>query len=393
MTPTTLTFCIDLLQRVLQEGLPADQLLERAFRAHPHFGQRERSFIRDLFYDTLRHLRLLGEEPFIAHMESIVRGAHHKHHVEAWQNLSLSCAQRVSLPDWIWEDIQTQLGETEALQLGVALNQPAALDIRVNRLKCKRDTLLESFQQSGIACRPTPFSPEGIRLATRLDLNCLESYRQGWFEVQDEGSQLISHLMAVKPGWRVVDLCSGGGGKSLHLAALMHNQGAILACDTDGNRLQRQKPRLRRAGARMIQTQLLRHERDSVLRSWSGKADGVLVDAPCSGTGILRRHPEIKWRLLPEEIEALHERQCALLEAGAALVGKGGHLVYATCSLLKRENVAVVEWFLSQNRGFRLISAGKILEKFGLPGDSLFMMLYPHQSGTDGFFAALFERI
>ncbi|MEO5353707.1 MAG: RsmB/NOP family class I SAM-dependent RNA methyltransferase [Magnetococcus sp. XQGC-1] len=260
----------------------------------------------------------------------------------------------------------------------LSLNQPASVDLRVNLLRATREGVLSALAAAGIAAVATPHAPTGVRLLQRQPLSGLESFKQGWFEIQDEGSQLIAPLLAPRPGALVVDLCAGGGGKTLHLAALMQNRGTIWATDLSAQRLARLGARARRAGVRIIRPLALRHERDPKLKGVEGKADAVLVDAPCSGTGTLRRRPEIKWQLPSSQVEAYHYRQCALLEAGARLTRPGGRLLYCTCSLLQRENQAVADAFLQDNKNFCVRSES--------------LSFLPHRTGTDGFFAVLFER-
>jgi len=247
----------------------------------------------------------------------------------------------------------------------------------------------------GVVATATPFAPDGIRLQRRQPLGGLEIHRQGHLEVQDEGSQLVGHLMDAKPGQTLVDLCAGGGGKTLQLAALMGGRGRLIAADSDSRRLNRSRSRLKRAGVKMVRLLPIRHERDPKLKFLTGKADGVLVDVPCSGTGTLRRHPEIRWHLQPEQVQLYQQRQCALLAAGAALTRPGGVLVYATCSLLAAENQSVIELFIEENQHFKVVSAGPFLARQGiggLPESKPFLNLLPHLTGTDGFFAARLQR-
>ncbi|MBF0182716.1 MAG: RsmB/NOP family class I SAM-dependent RNA methyltransferase, partial [Magnetococcales bacterium] len=304
-------------------------------------------------------------------------------------------AVAVSLPDWLWETWAGRWGQEEAMRLATALNQPASTDLRVNRLRADRTRVMAALAEAGMEAEPLPDLPDGLRLPRHYPVTTLPAFRQGLFEIQDAGSQRIPLLLAPRPGESVVDLCAGGGGKTLHMAAMMGNRGRILATDTDPGRLARLGPRMKRAGASIIRTHAIRHEGDPWLRAMTGKADAVLVDAPCSGTGTLRRHPEIKWRLTPEQIAAFFDRQCALLDAGARLTRPGGRLLYATCSLLRQENEAVVAAFLAQNRAFRLLPASRTLARRGEDGvypEEPFLTLLPHVAGCDGFFAALFSR-
>lgn len=422
-----------LLQRILpdelseKEGAAADWVLEQFFRAH-HTGSRERAYLAELVYHVLRHRRSLDAMvrallPSCTHPDGVQLAVAASVVVRAGSTAQLrdllrvtptktaatspaaepmppqhetlttppgqTIAERLSLPDWLWQQLAEQWGESEAEQLGAFLNQPASVDLRVNTLRATRETVVAALAAAQIVALPTPHAPNGLRLPERQPLSALESFKQGWFEIQDEGSQLIAPLLSPKPGETVVDLCAGGGGKTLHLAALMHNRGRIVATDLDERRLARMGQRSKRAGVRIIRTIALRHERDPKLKHLEGGADAVLVDAPCSGLGTLRRHPEIKWRLQTTQVEAYHYRQCALLEAGARLTRPGGRLLYATCSLLQRENQAVVAAFLADNKNF---TVRPISTMASLPPTAPFLMLLPHQTGTDGFFAALLQR-
>lgn len=415
-----------LLQEILfVESSAADHVLERFFRAQ-HSGQMERARINELVFYVLRHRRRLecmlrsllpnvsgyGGIELATSALAILRdwpeerlrvmlgvGTHAppvRGDAQPLRCQSLSAAERISLPDWLWQHLQEQWGTEEAECLGAFLNQPAHVDLRVNSLRASRDEVLCTLRALELRVSPTSYAPMALRLEQRHPLNGLTPFKKGLFEVQDEGSQLITHLLTPQPGWTVVDLCAGGGGKSLHLAALMQNRGAVIATDIDKRRLSRLGPRIKRTGARIVRTLALRHERDPKLKRLEGRADAVLVDAPCSGTGVLRRHPEIKWRLQARQVDAFHYRQCALLEAGARLTRPGGCLLYATCSLLQRENQDVAWAFLADNKNFRLRPVAEALAVAhieGLPQTTPFLILLPHQTGTDGFFAALFQRV
>lgn len=394
MIPSLLTTqSARLLERILASGAPADRTLERHFREHPQLGSRERAQVGDGLYLGLRHRRLL-EHLYPDHPweERLAMGL--ASGLPERGDPALSVPVRASLPDWLWQHWSDQYGD-DAAPLADALAQPAGVDLRVNRLRHDREAALAHLAKAGVTARPTPWSPDGLRLEERISASAVPWLRDGGLEVQEEGSQLISLLLGPQPGETVVDLCAGSGGKSLHLAALMGGKGRIVAADNDPRRLERLKPRAWRAGAGMIHLLSIRHERDRRLASFVNKADRVLVDAPCSGTGTLRRNPEIKWRLTPAQVESLHQRQCALLAAGAVLVKPGGWLVYATCSLLARENQAVVARFLQESPGFRPVPAAGALTHRGVsppPGVGDHLTLLPHLAGTDGFFAALLQR-
>ncbi|MBF0162588.1 MAG: RsmB/NOP family class I SAM-dependent RNA methyltransferase [Magnetococcales bacterium] len=421
-----------LLQRILPDPSPheagkgeaADQALEQFFRER-HAGPKERARIADLVYYALRHRRplervvqhllathtvpdtlQLASAAAVALERETSTAAHPPEAWADWQPLWAllghaatlappplpppSAAEQSGLPEWLWQRFSRQWGEEQALQLATALRISAPVDLRVNTLRATREEVVAALAAARIEACPTPHAPSGVRLAQRRPLQGLESFQHGWFEIQDEGSQLIAPLLTPRPGETIVDLCAGGGGKSLHLATLMGNRGRIVAADIEARRLLPIGPRSKRAGVRIIRTVALRHERDPQLKPLESKADAVLVDAPCSGLGTLRRRPEIQWQLQSTQIEAYHYRQCALLEAGARLTRPGGRLLYATCSLLHRENQEVVAAFLADNKNFRLQPVPMPATR---PAHAPFFVLLPHQSATDGFFAALLLRI
>ncbi|MDD3518720.1 MAG: RsmB/NOP family class I SAM-dependent RNA methyltransferase, partial [Chromatiales bacterium] len=301
-------------------------------------------------------------------------------------------ADRASLPDWLADALSQQFGESEAAALADALNRPAPVDLRVNPLKTTREALAGVLAASGHPAVPTPWSPQGLRREDRAPLFNLPAFREGLFEVQDEGSQLIGLLTAPQPGERVLDLCAGAGGKTLHLGALMQGRGAIVACDVSARRLDQLKPRLARAGLSNVRLTPIRDENDAKLKRLRGGFDRVLVDAPCSGTGTLRRNPDIKWRAL--ELDQLLRTQAALLDAAARLVKPGGRLVYATCSLLDAENAAQIDAFLARHPEFRRMPVADSLREAGIdwPPTETDLRLLPHRHGTDGFYAAVLAR-
>ncbi|MEO5331756.1 MAG: RsmB/NOP family class I SAM-dependent RNA methyltransferase [Magnetococcus sp. YQC-5] len=418
MTPDQIiALAVQPLTRILDGSTPADIELTRFFKQRGS-GPKERTPVGDLVFTVLRHQRRLqghllhaapNRQPGPLELAAAALAD-----LQAWDALQLRAllhepppslplppfptappAEECSLPDWIWDTFVDQWGLDTAQKLGHALNQPAPTDLRVNRLRSTREQTAAALAAEGVITTPLPLAPDGLRLTRHHPVTTLTSFRQGGFEIQDEGSQLISLLLAPCPGETVIDLCAGAGGKTLHMAALMRNQGRILAADSDTQRLARLPQRIRRAGIRIIQTLPLRHEGDPSLRPWTSKADAVLVDAPCSGIGTLRRRPEVKWRLTPDQITTFHHRQRALLAAGARLTRPGGRLVYATCSLLPQENAAVANAFLRENHDFRLVPAMATLAEQGITGlyctDS-FLTLMPHSTGCDGFFAALFKR-
>jgi len=273
------------------------------------------------------------------------------------------------------------------------LNQPAPLDLRVNTERAKRDEVVLQLAADGIPAVATPYSPIGIRIQGRPAINRHALFTGGAIEIQDEGSQLLGFLVAPRRNDLVVDFCAGAGGKSLLLGALMRSRGRIHAFDTSAARLERLKPRLRRSGLSNLHPHVIASEHDKRVKRLAGKADRVLVDAPCSGLGTLRRNPDLKWRQSPRSVDELKLKQAAILKAAADLLKPAGRLVYATCSLLAEENEEVVAAFLRERSGFRMLHCGALLEQQGIPLDTgEYLRLWPHQHGTDGFFAAAIEK-
>lgn len=301
---------------------------------------------------------------------------------------------RAEFPEWLVEKLQKFWTDEEILHLGQTLQQPAPLDIRVNSLLAKREEVLATLKQQGIEAEPTPFSPIGIRVTGKPVINRNELFLSGKIEVQDEGSQLLGFLLAPKRGEMVVDFCAGAGGKTLLLGALMHSHGRLYAFDVSEKRLNNLKPRLKRSGLSNVHPQRIDSERDIKLKRLAGKIDRVMIDAPCSGLGTLRRNPDLKWRQNPESIDELQTKQIAIFDAAANLLKPGGRLVYATCSLLPEENQQIVAQFLANHPQFSVLHCGELLEqqKITLPDIGEYLQLSPLHHNTDGFFAAVLER-
>ena len=407
----------EVLGDILQWQYPADAVLSRWLRANPKLGARDRAELSDGVFDVLRHLRRYrqfaqsGSGPAarrlaILGLNTVFDRAKLDEALSeeetAWLDhigridvQSLAPEVRWSIPDWLMERI-TKLDDAEALI--EALNQSAPLDLRVNSLKAERDVMLQALRD-GPAARfdpqPTPYSPWGIRVQGRPPVNRWPMFERGEIEVQDEGSQILSALVAPRRGEMIIDYCAGAGGKTLLLGALMRSTGRLYAFDVSAARLARAKPRFARSGLSNIVPVVISPDNDQRVRRLRGKAHRVLVDAPCSGLGTLRRNPDLKWRQHPQSVEELVALQARILQQAASCVAPGGRLVYATCSVLPEENHQQVEAFLANNPGFELLDASEIVrdrcKNLTLSGPYLSMR--PDKHGTDGFFAAVMQRV
>ncbi len=411
--PILLHSAAELFDAIVSNPLPADSQMDRYFREHRQMGVHDRGQVAEAVYGALRQRRLL--EMFCESEAAIdvlaawwlIQGvsaraleeARYKgdarrlaERVRTTDRATLPLAVRANLPDWLLEKLQPQFGDEETLALAEALNRPASVDLRVNPHKAERDHVRAELEREGYETTTTPYSPLGLRREIRGSLFNAQSFKNGLFEVQDEGSQLISYLVEPKRHEMVADFCAGAGGKALHMGALMANSGTLYAFDVSAKRLERLKPRLRRAGLDNVRAVAIAHERDDRIQRLAGKLDRVLVDAPCSGTGTLRRNPDIKWRQI--DLAALTKQQRDILTAAATLVKPGGRLVYATCSLLKEENEMVVEDFLSAHSEFQITPVQSIFERrhIELAADGDAMRLLPHRHGTDGFYAVVLEK-
>ena len=418
MHPTALLdLATELLRAVLKLDAPADSIVSGFFRKHRTLGPRERHALAETAYTVLRRRSLLQHqaqsgsgalERRLALLawsgdESLLRGAvgpneaQWRKQVLAVDPQSFSDKLRHNLPDWLASALRSQLGEHQFWPLVAALNEPASLDLRVNVLKAKREDMLSVLNQAGLRVAPTPFSPWGIRVPGKPALQKIDAFTRGDIEVQDEGSQLLALLVDAKRGEMVVDFCAGAGGKTLALGASMRSTGRLYAFDTSGHRLDALKPRMARSGLSNVHPAQIAHERDERVKRLSGKIDRVLVDAPCSGLGTLRRNPDLKWRQSPQAVVELQAKQRAILDSAARLVKSGGRLVYATCSLLRDENETVAEAFGAAHPDFVLLPAQVALAAAHVTrADELvqdgYLRLWPHQHATDGFFAAVWQR-
>ena len=412
LPPAILANTEEVLREILRFSAPADTTLSRYFKDHPRLGGRERGAIAEGVYAVLRNksfftdfagsgngmrrLTILGLAEAVG-AESL--GGLSEEEVEFLARIkeidrSLIPAQkRSNLPQWLYDKFVGQYGEEETLKLAEALNTPAPLDLRVNTIKANRDDVVAQLAQAPIVAEPMPYAPLGLRVHKKPSLQNLPLFKEGAIEVQDEGSQVLSQIVGAKRGEMVVDFCAGAGGKTLALGAAMRNTGRLYAFDVSEKRLAKLKPRLARSGLSNVHPVQIAHERDAKIKRLAGKIDRVLVDAPCSGMGTLRRNPDVKWRQKPEAVTEMHEKQVAILDGAARLLKGGGRLVYATCSLLDEENDQVIEQFLAAHDDFELVPMSKVLaeQKIDLEmGD--YLKLLPHKHQTDGFFAAVLER-
>ena len=409
---------------------PVDALMAQYFKARRYIGSKDRGAISDLLYFTLRYgatlewhleqcgkaanprrvvlaaLLFHGEKPLTrAQILALFDGSQYapaslneaelaildKLDGKALLDASMPLPARLNFPDWMESRLRERFGEAlePAMQ---ALNAQAPIDLRVNLLKC-RDVgdLILALDADGYFGAPTPHSPIGVRLQKRLPAFNTQAFRDGKYEMQDEGSQIVAQLVAAKPGQKVVDFCAGAGGKTLAIAATMQNKGRILALDVSERRLNEMPKRLARAGVHNVQTHVLRDERDPFLKRHIGSADWVVVDAPCSGSGTWRRNPDLKWRMSEQDLSEIKVLQQNILTSAARLVKPGGTLVYITCSIFRDENVEPVVQFLGNNSIFRVEHPGKLWDKHVRYEEGLgpTLALSPHQDGTDGFFAVV----
>jgi 16S rRNA (cytosine967-C5)-methyltransferase len=414
LRPRLLQAAVDVLAQVLTFEYAADAVLSRYFHGQRALGQNDRAFIAESVFGVLRHKRVLDalgadgtprnlllgwlvrfQRTSPADLTSVLKRDESEWlaHLEGATLDALPLAVRAELPDWVYESLHARMGDTELLALGETLQTPAPLDLRVNVLRTDRKSVLNALRASGIDAAATPYSAVGVRVRGKPAINRHPLFLDGSIEVQDEGSQLIGFLLAPKRRELVVDFCAGAGGKSLMLASMMHSQGRVYAFDVSAARLARLQPRLKRSGLSNIQPHLLASEHDTKVKRLAGKIDRVLVDAPCSGLGTLRRNPDLKWRQSPQAVQEMRGKQAAILRAASSLVKTGGRLVYATCSLLSEENEEIVDAFLADAPQFAELPAADLLKQQGVPIETgNRMRLWPHLHGTDGFFAAVLER-
>lgn len=391
---------IDGLHLIFNEGEYADKVIQQLLKRDKRWGSRDRGFVAETVYSIVRYQRLYAEianvkAPYdrdnlwrIFAVWATLKGIK----LPDWKYFTDTPTRKIkgkfdelikvrkfreSIPDWIDELGVKELGETEWTKEIAMQNEQADVILRVNTLKTNKKDLQLKLQSEDIETEFLPDHPSALKLTERANVFVTEAFKNGWFEVQDASSQLVADYLDVKPGMKVVDVCAGAGGKTLHLASLMENKGQLIAMDIYESKLKKLKVRARRNGVHNIEMKVI--DSTKPIKKLHGKADRLLIDAPCSGLGVLRRNPDAKWKLQPEFVENIKQTQQEVLEQYSKMVKSGGKMVYATCSVLPSENQKQVEKFLTSEAGkeFSLIKDKKILA---------------YKSGFDGFYMALLEK-
>jgi 16S rRNA (cytosine967-C5)-methyltransferase len=382
------------LEQIFTEKKYADKVIEKILKSNPKWGARDRRFIAETIYDIVRWYRLFieltdAQEDDYWRLLAVwclwnkaefpdweeLKGVNRKKILERYEILKLNRKVRESIPDWMDEMGEKELGDKWEKELA-AMNEEASVVLRVNTLKISRNGLQKTLseEENIIAEAPEAF-PDALVLEERQNIFTRQQFKDGLFEVQDGGSQLIASFLQVKPGMRVIDACAGAGGKTLHLAALMQNKGRIIALDTEEWKLEELKKRARRAGVANVETRVI--ESSKTVKRLESSADRLLLDVPCSGIGVLKRNPDAKWKLTTEFIDRVKELQQHIITDYSIMLKSGGLMVYSTCSLFSSENEKQVATFLENQKGkFELIEQKSI---------------FPSE-GFDGFYMALIKR-
>lgn len=399
---------VDLAETVLTFNQPADKILSNFFRNQRNLQSSERFIVAETIYSMLRNYFKLSDAiskqlnskvtPKLLVVLSLtkllnlnpIELSNISLDIKLIQSIKLD-SSIIELPTFIYDELLLQMSLSEIKDLSESFSKEAPLDLRVNTLKTSREAVISQL----IKLNPIPckYSPFGIRLTDKSFIAKHELFKSGAIEIQDESSQLSGILLNPKRGEWIVDFCAGSGGKTLLIGMLMRNTGRIYAFDNNSKRLGNLAPRLSRSGLSNIHTQLINDEIDSKLKRLHGKIDRVFVDAPCSGTGTIRRNPDIKFRISRQGIYEINNKQLSILTSASKLVKTGGYLLYATCSILRSENQDIVNQFLAQNTSFKVIPADTVLHDTTLKSDDGCLTLLPHIHNTDGFFAALMQRV
>lgn len=427
------------LLAIRTSGKPADTVLEHFFRSRKYLGARDRRFIAESVYGTLRHFRKfeailetvspgyssrLSDEvvslllvlqhlatpeaasigtPFsldelnlskeLHPLAALLLNSHLRISTPANDSIVRRLALEYSFPDWMVESVLDRLTPSEAENALKALNTPAPLTLRVNTLKTSVDECLSRLESEGEGTERCALSPVGLRLKRRVNAFRLQSFREGLFEMQDEGSQMLGLIVDPKPSSRVLDACAGAGGKTLLFSAIMKNRGEVLAADLHSYRLDELRRRARRAGVHNIRVHIVDalqgYDTDTI-----GLFDVVFVDAPCSGLGTIRRNPGMKWSVTPDSVKELSDKQSYILSSCTKAVKPGGRLVYATCTFTREENETVVERFLQRHKDFMLTHPAESLARFGAQNalHGSYIQFMPHLHDTDWFFCAVLRK-
>lgn len=391
---------IDSIRDIFNEGVYADKAVEKALKRDKRWGSRDRKFVAETIYEIVRWKRLYAEiatvkEPFdrnnlwrIFSVWCVLKGIA----LPDWNQIEPTPTRRIkgrfdelsrirkfreSVPDWIDNLAVSELGEELWTKELAALNKQAEVILRTNTLNTTKKELQKILHEESIFTEFIPNHEDALRLIERANVFRTEAFKNGYFEVQDASSQLVAEYLDVEPGMKVIDTCAGAGGKTLHLASFMKNKGQIIAMDIYESKLRKLKVRARRNKVHNIDTRVI--DSTKPIKKLYGKADRVLIDAPCSGLGVLRRNPDSKWKLQPEFLENIKKVQQEILQQYAKMVKQGGKLVYATCSVLPSENQNQIAEFLASESGkdFKLVKDNKVLA---------------HTSGFDGFYMAQLER-
>lgn len=390
---------IDSLHLIFNEHKQADKVLKNTLKRDKRWGARDRGFIAETTYDIVRWKRLYSKiaevkEPFnrtnlfrLFTVWSTLKGIQ----IPDWPQFEKTPTRKIkgrfdelskirkykeSVPDWLDDLGLKELGKKWDKEIH-SLNQLAEVILRVNTLKTTKEKLQNSLQELEIETESIKGYPQALKLVKRTNVFITEAFKNGWFEVQDASSQKVAKFLNPKPGTRVVDTCAGAGGKSLHIASLMDNKGQVIALDIYKNKLKELKRRAKRNGVHNIETRTI--DSNKVIKKLINKADKILIDAPCSGIGVLKRNPDSKWKLQPEFLESIKNTQREILDSYSRMVKTGGQMVYATCSILPSENEKQVQDFLERKSGkeFKFVKEEKV---------------FPSESGFDGFYMALLQK-